>query len=281
MTININTNVSALQGNNGLNRANSLLEKSLAKLASGKRITAAKDDAAGLAISEELNAQIRSLAQAQRNTLDGVSMVQTAEGGMNETGDALIRMRELAIQSGNGTLSDDDRSNLNAEMDALKGEINRISNTTEFNGNQLLDGSAAGGIKFQVGANGQGGSEQITLSIGSMDTRSLGTASTSIDDISIANPKGAQEALAVIDAAIQDVSSARGNLGAKQSQLSNNSASLANRRENLAAANSRIRDVDVASETTKMVKNQILMQTGTAVMAQASHLPAMALSLIG
>ncbi|MCP4680425.1 MAG: flagellin FliC [Deltaproteobacteria bacterium] len=280
MGININTNIGALQSNNRLGTANKLLQNSLAKLASGKRINAAKDDAAGLAISEELNAQIRGLAQAERNTMDGISMVQTAEGGLNETGNALIRMRELAVQAGNGTLSDDDRANIDAEMSALKDEINRISGTTDFNGTQLLDGSAAGGIAIQVGA-GPGDAERVNVSIGAMDTTNMGTDSVAVDDLSVSTSDGARQALGVIDAAIGDISSLRGTLGAKQNVLNVQSKNLANRRENLAAANSRIRDTDIAAQATEKIKNQILMQSSAAISAQANQLPAMALSLIG
>ncbi len=279
MAININTNVGSIQANNGMNKTNSLLQKSLAKLASGKRINSAMDDAAGLAISEELSAQIRSLSQAERNTMDGVSMVQTAEGALNQSGESLSRMRELAIQSANGTLSDEDREHINSEMNALKEEINRVAGTTEFNGTKLLDGSA-GGIPIQTGT-GAESSDRIQLDIGAMDTSNLGTASATVDSVTTSTASGARHALSTIDAAISDISATRADLGAKQNALNMQRLNLANQRENLTAANSRIRDLDVAAETAQLVKNQILMQSGTAVAAQANQLPGMALSLIG
>ncbi|MCP4605425.1 MAG: flagellin FliC [Proteobacteria bacterium] len=279
MALVINTNIASINAQRNMTRVQKLLNTSMARLSSGLRINSAKDDAAGLAISEKLRAQIRGLGQAERNANDGISMVQTAEGALNEVGGALIRMRELAVQASTGTLGSEERKYLEDEFLALVSEIDRISAVTEFNGMKLLDGAASTGIDFQVGVN-SGANYRITASI--LDTSASNLGSTNfIDTQHISTAALAEASLAVIDNAIKDVSKIRGGLGAIQNRLSITVTNLATQRENLSAANSRIRDVDVASETVNLTRNQILMQAGVAVLAQANQLPALALSLIG
>jgi flagellin len=274
----INTNVASINAQRNMMRTQDELGTSLSRLSSGMRITAAKDDAAGLAISEKLKAQIRGLSQDERNAQDGISLVQTAEGALNEVSGALIRMRELAVQASTGTLGSEERGYLNDEFGALMTEIDRIANVTEFNGKYLLNGAASTGVDFQVGLT-KSSNDQITASIKSVKTASL--AGGDLDDASIDTQTNAKDALSVIDDAIKDISGTRGGLGATQNRLSITVNNLATQRENISAANSRIRDVDVASETVNMTRSQILMQAGVAVLAQANQLPSMALSLIG
>lgn len=281
MALVINTNIASVNAQRNLNKTEASLHTSLARLSSGMRITAAKDDAAGLAISEKLRAQVRGLSQAQRNAQDGISLVQTAEGALNEVSGALIRMRELAVQASTGTLGTEERGYLNDEFSALKLEIDRIANVTEFNGKYLLNGASSAGVDFQVGLN-DNTNDRITVSIGSTGTTSLGTnAASSLSNQSISAMSKAQHSLGVIDDAIKDISNVRGDLGAIQNRLQTTVNNLATQRENIAAANSRIRDVDVADETVSMTRSQILMQAGVSVLAQANQLPSMALSLIG
>lgn len=277
----INTNIASINAQRNMGRTEGSLNTSLARLSSGLRITAAKDDAAGLAISENLRAQIRGLAQAERNANDGISLVQTAEGALNEVSGALIRMRELSVQAATGTLGSDERGYLNNEFQDLLTEINRISAVTEFNGTKLLNGAASAGISFQVGLNAAA-DDRITASVATIAAGGLGSIGTSnLGNRNISTLTGARNSLAVIDAAIKDVSGVRGDLGAIQNRLSITVNNLATQRENLSAANSRIRDVDVASETVEMTRSQILMQAGVSVLAQANQLPGMALGLIG
>ena len=287
MALVINTNVASINAQRNLGRTEGALNSSLARLSSGMRITAAKDDAAGLAISEKMRAQIRGLAQAERNANDGISMVQTAEGALNEVSGALIRMRELSVQASTGTLGTEERGYLDNEFQDLMSEIDRIASVTEFNGTKLLDGSASTGISFQVGLNDVA-QDRITASVagslGGTYASQLGQASataTALGSQAIDTVTSAQNSLSVIDQAIQDVSGVRGDLGAVQNRLSITVNNLATQRENLSAANSRIRDVDVAYETVAMTRSQILMQAGVSVLAQANQLPGMALSLIG
>ncbi len=276
----INTNLASINAQRNLSRTEDSLHTSLARLSSGMRITAAKDDAAGLAISEKLRAQIRGMAQAERNAMDGISLVQTAEGSLHEVGNILIRMRELSVQAATGTLGDEERGYLNDEFGELIEEIDRISSVTEFNGLPLLDGSSSAGISFQVGLNDET-EDRITVSIDTTYASAIGTSSATLNTQSISTITGSRAAMDVIDAAIQDISGVRGHLGAAQNRLATTVKNLATQRENLSAANSRIRDVDVAAETVSMTRSQILMQAGVSVLAQANQMPAMALSLIG
>jgi flagellin len=275
----INTNIASINAQRNLSRTEDSLNTSLARLSSGLRITAAKDDAAGLAISEKLRAQIRGMAQAERNANDGISLVQTAEGALDQVSNILIRMRELSVQAATGTLGDEERIYLDAEYDKLMDEIDRIASVTEFNGQRLLNGATSTGISFQVGLSAAV-MDRITVSIMNTFASQLGTGAFLIGQ-SLSTITGARTAMNVIDAAIQDISGTRGDLGAAQNRLATTVKNLATQRENLSAANSRIRDVDVAAETVSMTRSQILMQAGVSVLAQANQLPQMALSLIG
>lgn len=275
----INTNIASINAQRNLGRTENELHSSLAKLSSGMRITAAKDDAAGLAISEKLRAQIRGMAQAERNANDGISLVQTAEGALDQVSNILIRMRELTVQAATGTLGDEERGYLDAEYEKLVDEIDRIASVTEFNGQRLLNGATSAGISFQVGLSANV-MDRITVSVMATFASTLGSG-TFLNTQTLSTMTGARSAMAVIDAAISDVSGTRGDLGAAQNRLSTTVKNLATQRENLSAANSRIRDVDVAEETVNMTRSQILMQAGVSVLAQANQLPSMALSLIG
>jgi len=244
------------------------------------RINSASDDAAGLAISEKLMSQVRSLGQAERNANDAVSLLQTAEGSMNESSGLLIRMRELSVQSANDTVGSTERTFLQNELSDLREEVNRIAEVTEFNGQKLVDGTASS-VTFQVGINNSI-NDRITVGINDMHSSQLGSGvGSQLSDVNISTITGAQNALSVLDDAITDVSAGRAEIGAVQNRLSSTIQNLATARENLSAANSRIRDVDVASESARLTKNSILMQAGVSVLAQANQQPAMALSLLG
>jgi flagellin len=253
------------------------LDRSLERLASGSRINHAGDDAAGLAISENLRAQIRGIRQAKRNSQDGVSMVQVTEGGLNEITNILVRLRELSIQSASDTISDVERQFTDREFQSLKQEIDRISNVTQFNGMPMLNGK--GGIyEFQVGTHNNPILDRIVFnaerSDASLDALKLGGESC-------ATKQGAQLSLAVIDDALVRVNSVRADLGALQNRLQSTINNLAISDENLSAANSRIRDTDMAEEVSEMTKNNILMQSGVAVLGQANNTANVALKLLG
>ncbi|MBN2341413.1 MAG: flagellin FliC [Deltaproteobacteria bacterium] len=272
----INTNTQAINAQRNLTRTSSSLSTSMARLSSGLRITSAKDDAAGLAISEKMKAQIRGLSQAERNANDGISLVQTAEGAMDEISGMLIRMRELAVQSANGTTDSDQKGFLNNEFSQLSDEITRIANSTEFNGISLLNGDST--VSLQIGIGTAAADNQLDVEL--TDVRAT-SSHIDVDSENISTATDALSAIDTIDTAITNLSEQRGILGAYQNRLSSTVNNLATTRENLAASNSRIRDVDVASESVEMTKSQILMQAGTAVLAQANGLPSMALALIG
>ncbi len=281
MAISINTNVGSINAQRNLSKTQKSLMGNLGRLSTGLRINTAADDAAGLAISEKLKSQIRSLSQAERNANDGVSMLQTAEGAMNEVSGILGRMRELAVQSANGTLGSSERGFLNDEVTALSSELDRISAVTEFNGSSLLSGGTTGtSFSFQIGI-GATSNDTISATIKGTAAADLGGTTGGIGAIDISTATGAQSALSVIDQAITDVSSARSDIGSVQNRLNVTISNLGSARENLSAANSRIRDVDVASETAAMTRNNILMQAGVSVLAQANQMPSIALSLLG
>jgi len=278
----INNNIPALFAQNRLNASNNALAKSLEKLSSGLRINRAGDDAAGLAISEKMRGQVRGLNQAIRNAQDGISLIQTAEGALNETHAILQRMRELAVQAANDTNTTADRSKIRDELVQLTGEINRIASTTEFNTQKLLNGNfSAQGKVFHIGANS---SQTLKISINNMGAVSLGITTA---DYSIAGGKAtAQQSIAevlisTIDTAISAVSTERSALGALQNRLEHTISNLSTAAENLSAAESRIRDVDMAAEMVKFTKNQILTQAGTAMLAQANASPQAVLKLLG
>jgi len=278
MSISIRTNVSALNAQRTLAKTQGALKENMSKLSSGFRVRSAADDAAGLAISEKMKAQIRSLSQAERNANDGISLIQTADGALNELHGIMDRMRELGVQSANGTYTDNDRTFLNDEFGALKAEIDRIVKVTEFNGHKLADGTTTN-ISFQVGMNNTA-NDKITVSLASMGTSNLGGA-TKVSALSVSSVTKALNAISQIDDAIGDISTQRSKLGAVQNRLQISVSNLASYRENLSSANSQIRDVDVASETADMARNNILMQAGVSVLAQSNQMPQVALNLIG
>lgn len=273
----VNNNVAALNASRNLALNGGKLGKSLERLSSGLRINRAGDDAAGLAISEKMRAQIRGLSQAQRNSQDGISLIQTAEGGLNEVHNVLQRMRELAVQAANGTNTTDDTAAIQSEVDQLIDEIDRIVDQTSFNTKILLDGTyASTTINIQVGANAN---ETISFNIIDMNTTALGvTAGQFVSDINVTT--NASGAITILDAAIGDVSTARAGLGAVQNRLESTIANLGVGVENLSAAESRIRDADIAIETTQFTRNQILIQAGTSVLAQANMASQAVLSLL-
>jgi len=277
MGFRINTNVSSIAAQRALTVNNKQAEDTLSKMSSGTRIVKASDDAAGLAISEKLKSGIRSLNQANRNANDGISMIQTAEGGMNEVQNILTRLRELSIQSASDTVGDSERSFSDLEYQNLKKEIQRISEVTEFNGMKLLDGQGDK-LDFQIGMNNNDFQDRISYDV---QMTSAGLESLGIDDITVSGKDGAQSSLSQIDAAIEKVSGQRSALGAVQNRLVSTSTNLASTVENLSAANSRIRDVDYADATAQNARNNILGQAGTAVLAQANAQGQAALRLIG
>lgn len=269
----VNTNIFSINSQRALMNSQASMQTSLQRLSSGLRINSAKDDAAGLAISERMTAQIRGLNQAMRNANDGISMLQTAEGAMDEVGNMLQRMRELAVQSSNETLSTSDRTSLNTEYQALKDEINRVKDATEFNGTKLLDGTASS-VSLQVGHE-NATNNQINVSLSD-----LSALTTPLGVITGADGTTARAELALLDTAIDSVTSNRGSLGAVQNRLESTVRNLANVIENQSAARSRIRDADFAAETANLTRTQILQQAGTAMLAQANALPQNALSLL-
>ena len=277
MGFRINTNVSSIAAQRSLSINGRESESNLAKLSSGSRITKAADDAAGLAISEKMKANIRSMKQADRNANDGISMVQTAEGGLNEVSSILTRMRELAIQTSSDTVGDVERGMTNMEYQNLKLELDRISQVTEFNGKKLLNGEG-GNFEFQVGANNDAFQDRIAFDAGQVNSR---VDSLGVSELDVSTKNGSQESLAAVDAAIEKVSGHRAFLGAIQNRLVSTSNNLQVSVENMSAANSRIRDVDYADATATKAKNDILNSAGTSVLAQANMSGQNALKLIG
>lgn len=278
MGLSILTNVASLNAQRNLQGTQDALNNSISRLSSGLRINKAGDDAAGLGISESLKASVRSLTQAQRNANDGISMSQVAEGAMNEMQGIVSRMRELSVQAANSTLGATERGYIHTEFGQLSQEIDRISKVTNFNGQALLDGSASTGLTFQVGIYNSA-DDRISMSITKLNTSTLGSTAK-ITNTSLSTVTKAQAAIGVFDAAIKNLSQARAKVGASQNRMAVTISNLATSHENLSAANSRIRDVDVASETAMMTKMQILSQAGMAVLAQANQLPQAALSLL-
>lgn len=279
MSLSVLTNVASLNAQRNLSSTQSALTASIGRLSSGLRINTASDDAAGLGISESLKADIRGLAQAKRNANDGISMSQVAEGAMNEMQGIVSRMRELSVQSANQTLGSTERGYIQTEFSQLRNEINRISTVTEYNGQKLIDGTASAGLSFQVGINNSA-NDRISMSVTRLTASTLGSTSLHLASASLSTVTGARNAMGVFDKAIEQLSTARSKVGAVQNRMVVTMSNLAVSHENLSAANSRIRDVDVASETANMTKSQILSQAGLAVLAQANQLPNSALSLL-
>ncbi|MHC4262664.1 MAG: flagellin N-terminal helical domain-containing protein [Planctomycetota bacterium] len=270
MGLRVNTNLFAQTAQRNLSNVSSRLGGNFARLSSGLRISTAADDAAGLGVSERLRSQIRSLGQAGRNAQDGISLAQTAEGALNEVSSNLSRMRELAVQAANETLSAEDRDAIDVEFQALDDEINRIATSTEFNNISLLDSSTS--YDIQVGLDsGQ------TIAVTTQDVTS---ATLGINALDAQDETNAATALAALDTAIGSVSTARGNLGAQVNRLGSAFRSIQNTREGLSAAESRIRDVDVATESADLTRNSILQQAAVSVLSQANVQPQLALSLI-
>jgi len=246
------------------------------KLSSGLRINKAGDDAARSAISSQMSAYGLGLKQAERNANDGISMVQTAEGALNEVGNIVTRMRELAVQAANeGTMDSTERGYLDQEFQLLESELNRIVAVTEYNGQSLVDGGISGGVSYQVGMRNSSG-DRIAITVNNSDSTSLG-----LHDESLASATGAQAAINNLDTALQTINTTRGTLGATQNRLEMTISNLGVMAENNAAGNSRLKDVDVAEETAAFTRSQILSSAGTSVLAQANSLPQSALSLIG
>lgn len=277
MGLRINTNVSSLSAQRALSNNTQNLNDNLRKLSSGERITRAGDDAAGLAISENLKAYIRGTRQAKRNAGDGISLVQTAEGGLNEISNILIRLRELSIQAASDTIGDTERGFSDIEFQNLKDEIDRISRSSEFNGIKLLDGSG-GVLEFQIGLKNNPVLDRLRYD-GTKANATIGSLGIAAE--SIASKEGAQLSLQKLDNALVQVNGVRSDLGAVQNRLSSVIQNLAISDENLSAAKSRMRDVDVAAETAELTKNNILVQSGTSVLSQANQLPNVALKLLG
>ena len=276
MGLRVNTNVAALTAQRNLGNVSSRLQGNFSRLSSGLRIASAADDAAGLGISERMRADIRSYGVAARNAQDGISLVQTAEGALNEASGILTRMRELSVQASSGTLSSQDRSTLDVEFEQLISELDRISASTEFNGVSLLDGSSTS-VDIQVGI---GAATTDTVAVSTFDV-STGASGLALSSLDISTASGASGAISTIDSAINTVAQNRGTLGAQQNRLDSTLRSILNVRENTAAAESRIRDVDIAYETADLTRNTILQQAATSVLAQANTQPQLALSLLG
>ena len=276
MGLRIMTNTTSLNAQRQMAITRGNLDKSLERLASGSRINHAGDDAAGLAISENLKAQVRGMRQAKRNALDGVSLIQVSEGGLNEISNMMVRLRELAIQAASDTVGDTERQFADREFQSLKQEIDRIANVTQFNGTPLLNGKS-GIFEIQVGTQNNPILDRVVYngerSDASLDSLKLGGES-------VATKQGSQLSLSVIDDALIRVNSIRADLGALQNRLQSTISNLAISDENLSAANSRIRDTDMAEEVSEMTKNNILMQAGIAVLGQANNVNSSALKLL-
>ena len=274
MGLRVNTNSASINAQRNLSAVTERLAGNFRRLATGLRISTAADDAAGLAISERLRSQIRSLDQAKRNANDGISLVQTAEGALNEVSSILTRLRELAVQSANGSVSNTDKDTLDEEFQSLVSEVNRIGSSAEFSGIKLLDGSTSS-VSFQVGMGTSASIDQIAVSLSPTLSTSL-----SLNTLDIGSGGDTALAMTQIDSAINSVSSLRGGLGAAQNRLGSTINNLAITVENLSAAESRIRDVDVAYETAQLTRNQILQAASIAVLGQANSLPQSALRLL-
>lgn len=277
MGMRVSTNVAAINAQRNLASSQRVVNNSMAQLSSGSRINKAADDAAGLAISEGLKAQIRSAGQAQRNANDGISLVQTAEGGLNEIGNIIVRLRELGIQGASDTVGETERGMLNKEVQQLKSEVQRIASVTTWGKTKLLDGSAQD-LDFQVGLFNVQENDRITFKAG----ENVATLDAlGLSDLDFSSKAGSQESLEKLDEAQNSVNGTRANLGALQNRLTSTVDNLGVAQENLSSANSRIRDTDVAMASSEMTRNNILMQAGTATLAQANQTNQLALKLIG
>lgn len=278
MGLRINTNVPALVAQRNLRSTRAQLDKNLERLSSGSRINHAGDDAAGLAISEGLRAQIRGLGQAERNAQDGISLVQIAEGAMSEVSNILIRMRELAVQAASDTVGPQERKFLDGEFQQLSQEINRIAQSTEYNGVPLLNGTSS---TFEVQIGTKNNPEIDRIKLFDPFNADINIASLGLNLVNLGEKQGAQNSLGALDGAINQVISIRAEFGALQNRLQSVIANLMTSKENLASANSRIRDADLAEEVSDLTKNQILLQAGVSVLTQANNSVKTALNLLG
>jgi flagellin len=276
MALTVSTNTASLNAINNLNQTQRSLSGSYSRISSGLRITRAADDAAGLGVAENIAAQAASGRVAMRNTNDGISVIQTAEGAMDSVGDILARMRELAVQSSSETLSDDDRAYIQDEFEQLTAEIDRIANATEFNGTALCDGTTAS-LDVQVGIMNTA-DDRITITLNDLTASNLGVDTGAVD---LSSASTAQSAIDAFDTAIGSVNSFRSDLGAVQNRLDSALSNMETYVENLSSAESQIRDADFAFETAELAKNQILQQAGVSVLAQAKTMNQGALSLLG
>ena len=277
MALRINYNLASSSAQRGLSASQDAYAKQATRLSTGLRINSASDDAAGMAVSEKLKNQVRGLNQAQRNAQDGVSLVQTAEAGLSETHSLLARMRELAVQASNDTLSASDRANLDAEFTQLSAEIDRISSTVAFNGIYLLNSGMSTGLTLQIGANN---GDTFTLTIQGAQYSTLYANNTVLTVTTIGFQSAASAVISAIDTTVNAVSTRRANLGALQSRLESVGRSIAVASENTAAANSRVADADIAASMSDLVRAQILQQAGISVLAQANQAPALVLQLL-
>ena len=286
MALRINYNNASLQAQRGLDASEMVRQRASGQLSSGLRINQAADDTAGMAVSEKLKNQVRGLNQAQRNVQDGISLLQTAEGGLTEIHSILARMRELAVQGANDTLVASDRLNINAEFTQLKAEVTRIASSVNFNGTLVLQ-NAASPVTLQVGAN-SGSTSQFTISLTNNIAGTTGQVAGTGDGLgildaaqaSVTTQALASSSITSLDAAINQVTSNRANIGAMQNRLESASRSIAVAAENTAAANSRVADADIASAMSEMVRAQILQQAGISVLAQANQAPSLVLQLL-
>ncbi|MEK6554222.1 MAG: flagellin [Bdellovibrionota bacterium] len=276
MGMRVSTNVAAINAQRNLQNSQLAMKDSFAKLSSGSRINKSADDAAGLAISESLKAQIRSSRQANRNANDGISMVQVAEGGLNEIGNIVVRLRELGIQAASDTIGDTERGFINKEVDQLKNEAQRIASVTTWGTTKLLDGSTPT-FDFQVGIFNNSFEDRISFEAGENEAT---LSALGIEGLDYTQKDGAQTGLELLDAAQTRVNEMRSNLGALQNRLQSTSNNLLISEENLSAANSRIRDTDVAEASAELTRNNILLQAGAATLAQANQMNSVALSLV-
>lgn len=276
MGLRVSTNMSAINANRNLIGSQRQIQKSLSQLASGSRINIAADDAAGLAISERLKSQIRSARQANRNANDGISMVQTAEGGLGEISNIVTRLRELGIQAASDTVGETERGFVNKEVVQLKNEIERIAKSTKWGTTNLLDGTTPV-FDFQVGIYNTPSEDRISFD-SSVNVATLDALGLSGMDYT--SKEGAQEALSLLDSAQDNVNGMRANLGALQNRLTSTIDNLGVLEENMSAANSRVRDTDVAMASSEMTRNNVLLQASTATLAQANQLPQLALKLV-
>jgi len=275
MALRINYNLASSAAQRGLGASQDAYAKQANRLSTGLRINSASDDAAGMAVSEKLKNQVRGLNQAQRNAQDGISLIQTAEGGLAETHNILSRMRELAVQAASDTLSNSDRANLEAEFTQLKAEVTRIATTVNFNGTLLLNNASSDTLTLQIGAN-----NGSTLTVALSNNNATGLAINTAAMASVTSLAVAATTITSIDAAISTVSTNRANLGAMQNRLESVGRSLAVASENTAAANSRVADADIAESMSELVRAQILQQAGISVLAQANQAPSLVLQLL-